>query len=143
MVDRLFEGYSRTPKLNKKIIKAAEKHGEKSIPVHCELKILSYFVSKKHSQPPLGYIGVSKLPCMGCQCVFESWNQTHDRPKHFLKRSFGRWYYPWAIPGFPLGDPVTDAILDNVKAKVMIRLEHHELVGELSDSSVSSDSFEI
>lgn len=141
MVDTIFEGYQRSSKLNENIKKAAEKHGGKSVPVHCEPKVLHSFVTEKWSSPPLSYIGVSKLACMGCWCVFESWNSTPGHPKHLIQGSHGKWYYPWAMPVFPAGDPATQATFENVKQKIFNRLDHKELFKVLSDSSVSSDTF--
>lgn len=143
VTDTIFKGYQRTPRLKEKIKKAAEKHGDKSIPVHCELKVLHSFVSQKWSYPPLSYIGGSKLACMGCWCVFESWNATHEHSKYRIQGSHGKWYYPWAMPVFPDGDPATQATAENVKQRIFNRLDHKDLVKLLSDGSVPSDTSEL
>lgn len=148
LVDRIFDGYERNPKLQRSINNANNSHRREECPVHCELNILSYFVSDRSGNPSLSYIGLSKLACMGCWTVFEAWNYCHKRPRYFLQGSHGKWYYPWTIPDLTSKnssiaekeDAMAHFVWESVRTKIFEGLRREELFRVKRDSSVPSDT---
>ncbi|KAK2807607.1 hypothetical protein FQN51_000040 [Onygenales sp. PD_10] len=93
------KGLESTDKLDTALHKAHRVHDGKRGVVHGELKVLEYFVTRPaDSIPPLSYIGVSKLSCLGCWTTINAWNKAHDAPRYVVRGTRGKWYFPWAVP---------------------------------------------
>jgi len=69
--------------------------------VHCEVKILTdiFKTETEITGTPKAYtyIGVSKLPCLGCQALFQAFNAKHGT-RFTTKGSHSKSYWPWQFP---------------------------------------------
>lgn len=129
-----------TDKFDSCLVKAHKKYqGQRGV-VHSEMKILDHFLTRPAgSVPPLSYIGVSKLSCLGCWTTINAWNSAHDAPKYRVRGTHGKWYFPWAVPTSIANDKLKAIpIHDSLQEEVINCLRKYDLCRLRSDSSVNS-----
>ncbi|KAK2797495.1 hypothetical protein FQN50_009181 [Emmonsiellopsis sp. PD_5] len=131
------KGLEPTDKLDTALHKAHTVHRGKRGVVHSELKLLEHFVTRPaDSIPPLSYIGVSKLSCLGCWTAINAWNKTRDAPRYAVRGTHGKWYFPWAVPtGIAKDEQAGSRIYSDLQEEVVKCLRQHGLCHLRSDSS--------
>jgi hypothetical protein len=116
----------------------------RSISSHCECKLLQYFVTQRHSIPPINYIGVSKLSCAACQAVFDAYNLQTANKKHryYTRGSHEKWYFPWCLPDLDFPGGMFN--MESFRASVYQKLAgaYAEYIESAARSDSSALSFE-
>ncbi|KAL0631767.1 hypothetical protein Q9L58_009357 [Maublancomyces gigas] len=110
--------------------------------VHCECSLVARFHrDPPQRQPPINYIGVSKLSCAGCYSWLQAYNDTYDL-KYHTQGTHGRWYPNWAIPS-TVQDPkflarIREVVGQSYKSFLAAGAGHVSRIGP-SDSSDAED----
>lgn len=65
--------------------------------VHCECSLMVNLDERmKQADPPVNYIGVSKLSCAACHAWIQGYNSIHTI-KFYTQGTHGRWYKEWVM----------------------------------------------
>ncbi|KAA8913392.1 hypothetical protein FN846DRAFT_988545 [Sphaerosporella brunnea] len=124
------------------VVALSTRFSDKSVSceIHCECKILQRFTTTAYKIKPINYIGVSKLSCIGCAAVFDSYNELQNSRGHrfYTRGAHGKWYFPWFLP--KVGGGVKQIDFTNlVYTKLAGQYAQYLKTVALSDSSALSE----